>query len=304
MQRSDKWVSVRGVDEPVSAVARRTIGNRLRAVGHRLREAVSADGDKVETVHQIRVAARRADAALDVFCELSPSGRRAKWKRRLRKIRRTAGELRDLDVLLARYRKEGDGVSPGTLGRLEDQRRDRQPVIEKLAKRWRKRRFGLKARRFARDIRWRDEESEPTVLEAARRRLRPACDRFLTAAAAQPSEPESLHRLRIRGKELRYAMEVFAEALPDFFRVELYPTVETLQEHLGRINDHATARARFRRWNRKRVKREEAVADNEYGIAAERESTQLDDAIAAFRSWWTTERAEKFRERFSEALAT
>ena len=304
MQRSDKWVNVRGVDEPVTAVARRTVGDRLRAVGHRLREAVSADGDEVEAVHQIRVAARRADAALDIFCELCPSGRRAKWKRRLRKIRRTAGELRDLDVLLARYRKEGDGVSARTLGRLEDQRCDRQPVIEKLAKRWRKRRWGRKTRRFARDIRWRDEESEPTILEAARRTLRPACDRFLAAAAAQPSDPESLHRLRIRGKGLRYAMEIFAEALPEFFRDELYPIVETLQEHLGRINDHATARARFRRWDRKRAKREDAIGLNEYEIAAERESAQLDEAIAAFRSWWTTERAEKFRERFAEALAT
>ena len=301
MQRSDKWVNIGGVDEPVSAVARRAIGDRLHAVGERLAAAASHDGDAVENVHQVRVAARRADAALDVFDELCPSGRRAKWKRRLRKIRRTAGELRDLDVLLAR--KDSRRVSAGIVGQLENQRRDRQPLIEKLAKRWRKRKFNRKARRFARDMRWREEESEPTILEAARGSLRPACDRFLAAAAAQPSDTESLHRLRIRGKELRYAMEIFAAALPAFFRDELYPVVETLQEHLGRINDHATARRRFRRWGRKQTKPQDVTVENEYATAAGHESTQLEDAIAAYRAWWTTDRAESFRVRFLQALA-
>jgi CHAD domain-containing protein len=308
MQRSDKWVNIRSGDEPVSAVARRAIGDRLYAVGERLADAASRDGDAVESdavenVHQVRVAARRADAALDVFNELCPSGRRTKWKRRLRKTRRTAGELRDLDVLLARYRKDNGRDTAGIIRRLEDQRRHLQPPIEKLAKRWRKRKFDRKVRRFARDIHWRDEESEPTILEAARRTLRPACDRFLAAAAAQPSDPESLHRLRIRGKELRYAMEIFAAALPEFFRDDLYPVVESLQEHLGRINDHATARARFRRWSRKRAQRHDAAGDDDYAVAAERESIQLDEAIAAFQSWWTAERAAAFRGRFAEALA-
>src|SRR5688572_8704863 len=206
MQRSDKWVNVSDPDEPVSAVARRAIGDRLGVVGERLAEAASANGDEVENVHQVRVAARRADAALETFAELCPSGKRSKWKRRLRKVRRTAGEMRDLDVLLARYRKDSERVSAATLNLLDDQRRERQPAIEKLAKRWRKRKFDRKGRRFVRVVRWRDVEPEPTILEAARRALRPASDRFLAAAAAQPSDTESLHRLRIRGKELRYAM--------------------------------------------------------------------------------------------------
>jgi CHAD domain-containing protein len=210
--------------------------------------------------------------------------------------------MRDLDVLLARYRQQDEGVSEGTLQRLAAQRSRGVPAIEKLSKRWRKRRYDRKMRRFIKGIRWRGEEPEPTILEAARRWLWPACDRFLAAAAAQPRDAESLHRLRIRAKELRYAMEIFAEALPAFFRDELYATVEILQEHLGRINDHATARRRFLRWKRETHEGEGDEGNEEHEAAAERELAQLEDAIEAFRAWWTAERAEEFRARFVEAL--
>jgi CHAD domain-containing protein len=249
------------------------------------------------------VAARRADAALEGIAELYPKAKRARWKRRLRKIRRSAGELRDLDVLLGRYREQGEGVPTGTLARLESQRQEGAPAIEKLARRWRKQRCGRRARKLVSKIRWRGEEPEPTILDAARRWLGPACDRFLAAAAAQPGDPESLHRLRIRGKELRYAMEIFALALPDFFREELYSAIETLQEHLGRINDHATAEQRFLRWERKGKGASEGLPEGQYELAAQHERAQLDQAIDVFRQWWTTQRAEAFRARFAEALA-
>ena len=57
-----------------------------------------------------------------------------------------------------------------------------------------------------------------------------------------------LHAFRIEGKQLRYAMEIFAGAFPPAFRGELYPLVEQLQERLGKINDHATAWVLFVGW--------------------------------------------------------
>src|SRR5262249_4238185 len=42
-----------------------------------------------------------------------------------------------------------------------------------------------------------------------------------------------LHRVRILGKRLRYAMEVFAACFEPAFREQLYPLVEEMQEILG-----------------------------------------------------------------------
>ena len=46
-----------------------------------------------------------------------------------------------------------------------------------------------------------------------------------------------LHRLRITGKQLRYAMEVFAPCFATPFRGRLYPQVTAMQDILGAIHD-------------------------------------------------------------------
>ena len=56
---------------------------------------------------------------------------------------------------------------------------------------------------------------------------------------------QALHAFRIQGKQVRYAMEIFAGAFPPEFREQLYPIVETLQDRLGAINDHVTAQTHF-----------------------------------------------------------
>src|SRR5205823_1439505 len=61
------------------------------------------------------------------------------------------------------------------------------------------------------------------------------------AADEDLSDYANLHRVRIEGKRLRYAMEVFADCFPAEFRDELYPQVEALQETLGKANDSHVA---------------------------------------------------------------
>ena len=56
----------------------------------------------------------------------------------------------------------------------------------------------------------------------------------------------NLHQVRIAGKRLRYAMEVFACCFGPAFRVEVYPAVEEMQEILGRANDQYVASERLK----------------------------------------------------------
>ena len=60
-------------------------------------------------------------------------------------------------------------------------------------------------------------------------------------ATADLSSYAQLHQVRIAGKRLRYAMEVFADCFPESFRLELYPQIESMQEILGRANDSHVA---------------------------------------------------------------
>jgi len=58
---------------------------------------------------------------------------------------------------------------------------------------------------------------------------------------ASHADYEHLHRVRIFGKRLRYAMEVFSCCFPKEFRDKIYPTVEKMQEILGQANDSHVA---------------------------------------------------------------
>jgi CHAD domain-containing protein len=66
------------------------------------------------------------------------------------------------------------------------------------------------------------------------------------AAVQDLDDYDHLHQMRIIGKRLRYAMEVFADCFAEKFRKEVYPAVEEMQEILGHANDSHVAAGRLR----------------------------------------------------------
>jgi CHAD domain-containing protein len=64
-------------------------------------------------------------------------------------------------------------------------------------------------------------------------------------ASGDLKEYPQLHQVRIAGKRLRYAMEVFAPCFGLAFRQTLYPMVEKMQEILGDANDRYTGAQRI-----------------------------------------------------------
>src|SRR5207253_2699483 len=63
--------------------------------------------------------------------------------------------------------------------------------------------------------------------------------------AADTGDYEHLHQIRIAGKRLRYAMEIFADCFAAPFRDKMYPAVEEMQEILGSANDSHVARQKL-----------------------------------------------------------
>jgi CHAD domain-containing protein len=308
MKRSVAWTVTEGGRVPVARVAARTLRKRLETVWSELRGACRQRHDP-ERVHQLRVATRRTLAALAVFRDLVPARRRRWFEKRLRRIRRAAAMTRDLDVLT------GHLSEPAAADRAAEPRllaaRARRRLVTMLAKRRDLSREPIRQVReacLAAD--WpgrverliegigRRDSSEPFAAYA-RWRFPVLLERFFSRADRKLTDAAEIHRLRIAGKKLRYALEIFAPVFPAATRTACLEALEMLQETLGRFTDHAAAADRFRRWAR-----EDGVGADRETLAALRrlEDRRAEKARRAFVKWWKPGRRRELRRRFEQTL--
>jgi CHAD domain-containing protein len=99
-------------------------------------------------------------------------------------------------------------------------------------------------------VRWGRSDApgrEPSYTKFIRQRLRRPAERFQQALCGKPTNSQSLHQLRIRGKRLRYALELAGSAVSRPNRERLDTMLRQLQDHLGEINDCTMARKELRR---------------------------------------------------------
>jgi CHAD domain-containing protein len=294
MARKGKWVEGVLPEEPVSAAAHRALDARLSAVADYLPRAAHDAHHDIEHVHQLRVATRRAMAALELFRDLLPDDRCGTFERKLRKVRRAAGEARDADVFLTRLVARGreDDSWRSLLARVKAWRKSAQPAIVAIDRKLGGERWSRRQRKLLKRIAWRpgaDDAPEPTFAVAARTRLEAIQTAFRVAGQANLASVEALHQFRIRGKELRYAMEIFAAAFAPEFRAQVYPLVEDLQTRLGLVNDHATALERVGTWEQEWS--DEVLGPALHQLRAEEEAA-LEAARSQFFEWWTPRRAQ------------
>src|SRR5262245_11473393 len=107
-----KWVECENPGRAAGDVVRDALTGRLEAVEHFLEPDSLEDAHDPEHVHQLRVATRRADAAMRAFADFLPRRKAKKLRRALKRIRRAAGEARDHDVMAMRFqtpREEFEG---------------------------------------------------------------------------------------------------------------------------------------------------------------------------------------------------
>lgn len=298
MKRTVAWAVAESGRTSIRRVAARTLRNRLETVWSELQAACRPRHDATR-VHQVRVASRRALAALRAFDDLVPH-RRAKWfTKRLRRIRRAAGDTRDLDVFLDRLTGGAmplpDGPAARRLATLLRGRRDRSrgPLRKMLARLeeagWQRKVDKLVERVDAVDI-------KQTFAAYARYRLPPIVKRFFAQADRPLEKPDELHRLRLEGKRLRYALEIFAATLPLTVRKACLEALETMQSALGQFMDHAAAADLLGHWAR------EAAGSDRKVLARLRNQERARAKVAReeFVSWWTAARRRRLRKHFAQ----
>jgi CHAD domain-containing protein len=244
-----KWISDLRPELPLAEAARRVLAARLQVVEEYLPRAAREADDDCEYVHQLRVGTRRADAALRIFARCLPRKTQRKARRRLKKLRRAAGAARDWDVFVADLleRQENAGVEQRggiafLLGYALGQRNAAHDELEAVYRRQGPD-FASFVVRTLDAIRTPDEPVP--LIDLARPMLFERVQELEQAALADMSDYAQLHQVRIAGKHLRYAMELFADCFDAAFRETLYPRVEQLQEILGRANDSHVAAERL-----------------------------------------------------------
>jgi len=295
--RTTSWLVTDGPDAAVGQVAVRTLRGRLRAVWAEAHAA--AEGTAPEHVHRLRVATRRTLAAFDVFRDVLPAKRAAWFRKRLRLLRRAAGDARDLDVLTGRLGQ--NDARPSARARLvamlSKQRTVSRGPIRELYERlaeddWQGRVDELLERVAERGRR-------TTFGDYARRRYGPLVDHFFAAADRRLRDADEIHQARIEAKKLRYAVEIFAGVFPAATLARCQDALERLQETLGTFTDHASAADRFRRWSR-----DENMRSDRDTLAAfrRREDALAEEARRAFAAWWSRSRRRALKRTLQRSL--
>ncbi len=306
MKIPGKWIDELCPQTAISAAAGRILKLRIGAVGALLPTKPGKAGCSAKAVHELRVAARRAEAALRLFRPWIEQGSGgdpvcAKMRRRLRDIRRAAGIMRDCDIhaeVFREIRERASGVQIVVIDHLIARtRRDRaraQVTLLDLADavhpgrlaRWRRRAVAA-VEAAAHKLR-----PEPTLLDAARASVPPAVERVRAAAVLDLTELANLHSLRIHLKRLRYKLELLGPALGARFVAELYPQFQSLQDRLGDVNDGDTVLATLDAESQRLERQGRDPARHPPGLAAgvsllrQRCAGVRDKRVEAFLAWW------------------
>ena len=247
-----KWITGLSPEMDLAEAARKVLRQRLEIVAECLPSAIDHAYEDDEHVHQLRVATRRADACLRIFRDCLPARRYDSARARLRSIRRAAGAARDGDVFLAALRSRAAEAKPSDLAGLDflvsytlGQREVAQTDLEAV-ERGQKRSFDAIVKRTLEAIRP-SREGEKTLVDLARPKVSELVERFDAATSENLDGYDSLHRVRIAGKHVRYALEILVVCFRCDVKERIYPHIEEMQEILGRANDSHVAIARLQR---------------------------------------------------------
>lgn len=238
-----KWIDDLTSETTVGKAARRALDSRLSHVRQTLRQAGHWGPDS-EPVHHLRVATRRASAALDAFGDMLPRKIERRTRKTLKHLRRAAGGARDADVFLEGVRgwavHRSPAARPGLhflLGHSFSRRQAAQATfaaaIENVTD-------GLDD--LFSDVagRVRGGKKE-TLTDRAVPIMSDLLEELSTSAGGNLEDHTKLHRVRIIAKRLRYALELFIDCFPPSAREQIYPHVEQVQEILGQANDSSRA---------------------------------------------------------------
>jgi CHAD domain-containing protein len=242
-----------------------------------------------EFLHDFRVAIRRARSALSQIKGVFPAVDAEPIRIALSSMTRVTGPARDLDVLLEKLEVYESGFPEPVRRNLTPvkesarlRRREQQPVLARA----------LNSDAWAEAVgRWETflgAGTEPRTLPrkgqrpigaVASKRIRKAYRRVTRRGSLAGLEIESLHRLRIDCKKLRYLLEFFRSLYPAREAASLIKSLKSLQGVLGDIHDLAVHQEMARRiWTALRPRPDFSLGPDDLDRRLEQLQAQAQDA--------------------------
>ncbi len=268
-----------------------------------------AADDPVGAVHDLRVASRRLRAFGVVFREVLPAKVLTRLEKRLKRVTKAAGALRDYDVQLGliegNMERAGNDAERACLEHLlEHFGAERSMAAVEAEKRLRKVKSDTLASVVAGAVQ--DVISRLSSADGQRAHALALLEQLVTEAAEHtpPNDSaehaEKLHLLRIDVKHLRYALELFEPLLGAYYGT-LYERAIATQELLGTHHDLVVLSEMVGKKAAELEQRNRRVLSAGMKAMHQALDTERKEAVARFRTtgfdsgWW--------RENLKGALA-
>ncbi len=290
-------------DPAVRDAARRLLDKRLRRVEKAARQAADAAHDDPEAVHQLRVATRRAAAAIRLFRPWLADKPAKKAARTLRALRRRAGEARAADVLLERVlalhadtddprARDGWSLLAGALAaRRERGLHEVHAALDDIdAKTLRKRRHAL-TDAVAKRPRDKTLAHIRSFAQLAHHTLDAQADDIARDAQRSADDLEALHQLRIDGKRLRYTIELARTVIGEDEADRRLAALEAMQDRLGDLNDLKDLRDAIAHV-RDQLPADPPALHDALDLCEEEIDRRVTNTRDAFAVWWAEPGAE------------
>jgi CHAD domain-containing protein len=238
-----KPIRIKGLSRrmPVARAASKILREVLLDLLARIPGARS--GESRKAIHDLRVAVKRFREAFRLFRPVLRNKTFRRHREWIEDLNDALGEVRDRDVALARLRKLADGLAgphPSVAALIERLESERRGAVDALEAFLRRLQLEGAATQLAARIDAIERQAAPgqSTGEFARRRV---LERLLDVrerwtAARREATPESLHRVRIGNKRLRYAIEPFSRMLDKEVR-RLYRSASRFHDVLGDLHD-------------------------------------------------------------------
>jgi len=205
------------------------------------------DPAQIDGVHDMRVSIRRLRSVIRDFAEITNKFPLKNLRKRLKRLADSLGAVRDPDVFLSTLEKlsahaRDDEIRTGIAIIVLEYREKRASALQELEKEMSPERIADLESRFdavlAESLKQRGLYQVGRVEDAAERIISKCRKEFLEQGEAiyYPHSMQRLHRMRIAGKHLRYAVELFADVLGPESEA-LAEETKKMQGYLGDVHD-------------------------------------------------------------------
>ncbi len=198
-----------------------------------------------ESLHDLRVSLRRFSQTLHLFRDFFPGKKMHKIDVRVKKVMRSAEELRNFDTTLRLLSKAHRSGSSALRSKLQARRKESERLLVGLLKRWTERKLSVKWRAALQAaVAQSDGALAKITIQQGARKITPQLARkFLERGkkAATNASLSDLHACRIAARRFRYALELLGQASNSALNAWL-PDIKRVQTMLGEITDFQAAR--------------------------------------------------------------